>query len=84
MCMYMWVYIWNIDVYTHDCFSVRYRNTAGFIDRRIKMVKDVSICSSFLIQRLGLRLREEATVLCFTEKELNKNDKKMLVFAVAF
>ena len=35
-----------------------------------KWSKDVSICSSFLIQRLGLRLREEATVLCFTDRAL--------------
>ena len=35
MCNYMWVYIYAIKVYvyTHDIISVRYRNTAGFINR---------------------------------------------------
>ena len=35
MCNYMWVYIYAIKVYvyTHDSISVRYRYTAGFINR---------------------------------------------------
>ena len=35
MCNYMWVNIYAIKVYvyTHDSISVRYRNTAGFINR---------------------------------------------------
>ena len=34
------------------------------------MTKRLCIYSSFLIQRRGLRLREEAIALCFTEIEL--------------
>ena len=73
MCNYMWVYINAIKVYvyTHDSIPVRYRNTAGFINRCIQNDQEMlCIYSSFLIQRRGLRLREEAMVLCFTEIEL--------------
>ena len=69
----MWVYIYAIKVYvyTHDSISVCYRNTAGFLNRWIQNDQEMlCIYSIFLIQRRGLRLREEAMVLCFTEIEL--------------
>ena len=31
--VYVGIYICNKDVYTHDCFDVYYRNTAGYIKR---------------------------------------------------
>ena len=89
MCNYIWVYIYAIKVYvyTHDSISVRYRNTAGFINRCIQNDQEMlCIYTSFLIQRHGLRLREEAMVLCFTEIELcfrdiyeEKKEKEVLL-----